>query len=128
MKRRSRHFLVFALAAFFAFGILCATTAAPGQALASVTGCSQATGDMPMSDCEHPTYLCDFNLAGNIFSRGAVTSLRSSDSLKDGLDLHVALRPIVVAVAPSGAKEWKSVLLAPRAKVSLCLLHSVLNL
>ena len=129
MKPGSRNFVTFVLAASFAFGILCSTFAAPGQALASVSGCSQAAGAMAMAGCEHPSYLCGFN-PSNVLSSGALSSARSSDSLKNalGLALGALLIDVSTDLASPAAREWKNVFPAEPGKVSVRLFNSVLNL
>jgi hypothetical protein len=130
MKRRSKNIVAFVLAAFFVFGILCATIGSPGQALASVSGCSQMPGGMAMDGCEHPSYLCGFDSATNVLSHGALSSARSSDSFKNALGFALGSPSIDVSVglAPPGAREWKNVSLAEPGKVSIRLFNSVLNL
>lgn len=130
MKRRSKNVLVFILAEFFTFGVLCSTLAAPGQALAAVSGCSQMPGGMAMAGCEQPIYLCGFDSARNLFSHGALSSARSNDSLKHALSWALGDSSIDVSIdfVPSGAREWKNVSLAEPGKVSLRLFNSVLNL
>lgn len=130
MKRRSKNVVVFVFAAFFAFGILCSTFAAPGQALASVSGCSQMPGAMEMAGCEHPGYLCGFDSANNLLFHGALSSARSSDLLKNALDLALGTASVDVSIglASLGAREWKNVSLAEPRKVSIRLFNSILNL
>jgi hypothetical protein len=130
MKRRSKNVVASVLAAFFAFGILCSTFTAPGQALASVSGCSQTPGAMAMAGCEHPSYVCGFDSASNLLSHGALSSGRSNDSLKNALSLALGAPSIDVSIdlVPLGAREWKNVSLAEPGKVSLRLFNSVLNL
>jgi hypothetical protein len=130
MKRRSKNVVAFVFAAFFAFGILCATLGAPGQALASVSGCSQMPGGMAMVGCEHPSYLCGFDPAINVLSYGAVRSAGSNDSFKDAPGLTIGAPSIDVPgdLAPPTAREWKNVSLAEPGKVSIRLFNSVLNL
>ncbi len=130
MKRRSTNVVAFVLAAFFAFGILCSTLAAPGHALASVSGCSQMPRGMAMAGCERPSYLCGFDAASNLLSYGALSSARSTDSLKNalGLALGAPSMDVSIGLAPPGATEWKNVSLAEPGKVSIRLFNSVLNL
>jgi hypothetical protein len=130
MKRRSKNLMAFVLAVFFAFGILCATLGAPGQALASVNGCSQMPGGMKMAGCELPSYLCGFDPATNVFSYGALSSAHSSDSLKNALGFALGTPSIDVSMglAPPGARDWKNVSLTESGKVSIHLFNSVLNL
>ena len=130
MKRRLKNRIAFVLVAFFALGILCSTLAAPTQAIASVTGCSEMPGHMAMVGCEHPSYLCGFDPARNLLSSASVSSVRPSDSLKHILgsaigDLLIDVSP---GLAPTGAREWKNIHLAEPGKVSLRLANSVLNL
>jgi hypothetical protein len=130
MRRRSKNVVAYVLAAFFAFGILCSALAAPGQALASVSGCSQMLGGMAMTGCEHPSYLCGFDTGSNLFSSGALTSARLSDSLKNALGLALDAPSIDVSgnFAPPGARQWKKVSLTEPDKVSIRLFNSTLNL
>lgn len=130
MKREPKNVIAILFAAFFAFGILCSTFAAPAQALASVSGCSQMPGAMAMAGCEHPSYLCGFDSAGNLLSHGALSSTRSHDSLKNALGLALGAPSIDVSMglAPPGTREWKNVSLAEPGKVSVRLFNSVLNL
>ena len=130
MKWRTKNITAFVLAAFLAFGIFCSTFAAPGQALASVTGCSQMAGGMAMVGCGNPNYLCGFNPGSNLLSHGAVTSTRSHDSFTDALSLALGASAIDVStkLAPPGAREWKSIFVAEPGKISVHLLNSILNL
>jgi hypothetical protein len=130
MKRRTKNSVAFILAAFFAFGILCSTFAAPGQALASVSDCSDNPGPMAMVGCEHPSYLCGVDPASNLLSHGALTSARSADSVKDTLGLAVGASVIDISgeTAPLGVKERNKVSLAEPGKVSIRLFNSTLNL
>jgi hypothetical protein len=111
------------LAAFFAFGILCSTFAAPGQSLASVTDCSQDSGGMAMTGCEHPTFLCGFDSSSNLAIPGI-----SRLAFKN--DLFVAAGGTPVWLAHYGA-HWigsKHDPLPARSKVSIHLFKSTLNL
>jgi hypothetical protein len=130
MKVRSRNVVALALLLFFASAIWCATLAAPGQALASVSGCSQMPGAMAMAGCAHPSYLCGFDSASNRLSQGALSSARSSDLLKNalGLALGTASVDVSIGLASPGAREWKNVSLAEQRKVSIRLFNSILNL
>ena len=130
MKRRKKNCAAFVLAAFFALGILCSTFAAPGQALASVSDCSDSSGPMAMVGCEHPNYLCGVDPSSNLLSRGALTSVRSNDSLKNALAFGLGVRSIDVSIVltPPGLREWRNVSLAEPGKVSIRLLNSSLNL
>ena len=130
MKRETKNITAFVLAAFLAFGIFCSTFAAPGQALAAVTGCSQMAGGMAMVGCGNPNYLCGFNPGSNLLSDGAVISARSHDSFKDALGLALGASAIDVSteLTPSGAKQWKNGSLVEPGKVSVRLLNSTLNL
>jgi hypothetical protein len=127
MKPRSTNLLAFAVAALFGFSILCVTIAAPTRALASATGCAPTAGFTPMPDCEHPTYLCAFDLAGKSLARGATISARSSDSLDSGLHILVPI-PGASTISPPGFRERRNTALNPPGKVSVRLLNSILNL
>jgi hypothetical protein len=130
MKLRSKTLIVFGLLLFFASAVWCASLAAPGQALASVSGCSQTSGPMAMAGCDHPTFLCRFDLASHLLSHDALSSPRSINSLKLALGLAVGAPAINVSreIAPRGARECKNVSPAEPGKVSVCLFNSVLNL
>jgi hypothetical protein len=128
MERRTKNITAFVLVVFLAFGIFCSTLAAPGRALAAVTGCSQMGGGMAMGGCENLNYLCGSNPANNLLSSGAVASTRSNDSLKDALALGASAIDVSTKLAPPGAREWKSISLAEPGKVSVRLLNSTLNL
>lgn len=129
MKRRSKNVAAYVLAAFFAFGILCSALAAPGQALASVSGCSEMPGGTAMTGCDHPSYLCGFDPGSNLFSSGALSSARLSDSLKNALGLALDAPSIDVSnLTPPGARQWKKVSLTEPGKVSIRLFNSTLNL
>lgn len=128
MKRRSK--IAFVLGLLFAFGVLCATLAAPGQALASISGCSETNGAMEMADCEHPGYFCGFDGSSNILSQGAVSSVRSNDSLKNILSLAVGEAPLDASQVgvPSARRECIDAFPAGSPKVSIRLFNSILNL
>lgn len=130
MKRRSKNFSVIVLAGFFAFGILCSTFAAPGHALASISGCSQTPGPMAMAGCDNPNYLCGFDPATTLLSRGALSSALSNDSLKNllGLALGAPFMDASIDLAPPGASERKNVSFAEPGKISIRLFNSILNL
>jgi hypothetical protein len=129
MKRRRKHFVAFVLAAFFAFGVLCSTFTAPGQAFASVNGCAQTPGPMALAGCDNPSYLCGFDPASNLLSHGAFSSARSSDLLKNtlGLALGTASVHVPIDLGSPGAREWHVSIAEPR-KVSIHLFNSTLNL
>jgi hypothetical protein len=130
MKRRSKNVVASVLAAFFAFGILCSTFAAPGQALASVSGCSQTAGAMAMQGCDYATYLCGFDSNTTFLSQGALSSARPTDSLKKalGLALGALLIDVSTDLASPAAREWRNVFPTEPGKVSGHLFNSVLNL
>jgi hypothetical protein len=129
MKQRSKNLIAFVLAASFAFAILCSTFAAPGQALAAVSGCSQTAGAMEMAGCEHPSYLCGLDSSANFLSQGAL-SPTPNDSLKNALGM--ALGEVSIASSngaiPLGWRELTNALPAGSHKVSIRLFNSVLNL
>lgn len=130
VKRVSQNLVALGLVLFFMLAVWCATLAAPGVSLASVTGCSQSNRAMAMAGCEQPIYLCGFDSASNLLSHGALSSARSNDSLKHALSLALGDSSIDVFIdlLPVGAREWKNVSLAEPGKVSLRLFNSVLNL
>lgn len=125
-----KYFVAFVLAAFFAFGIVCATMAAPGQALASASGCSQAARPMVMVGCENPNYLCGFDPASDLLSHGALTSARSNDTVKNMLGLAVGAPAIDVPhdLTPRRAIELRNVPFPQPGKVPLYLFNSILTL
>ena len=128
MKRGSSNLVAFGLVLFFALGVLCSTLAAPGQSVASVTGCSQSSGVMEMTGCKHPSYLCGFDPSSNLLSQGALSSARPNDLLKNTLSLVVGEVPL--AVSNDGALSTGNVnpsVITPH-KVSIRLFNSILNL
>ena len=130
MKRGLASLTFIGLVVVFAAGLLCSSMAAPGLALASVTGCSQMPGGMAMRGCERPNYLCGFDPTSNFLSQGAFSSVRSNDSLKNLLGLAFAASAIDVAIqpAPPGAREWEKFSHSEPGKISIRLFNSVLNL
>lgn len=84
-----KNLISFAVVLFFISAVLCATLAAPGQSLASVSGCSQDNHAMEMGGCEHPSYLCSFNRSSHLVSEGSLTSARSNEFLKNILGVAV---------------------------------------
>ena len=128
MKPASKHLFVLGLALVFASAVWCATLAAPGQALASVTGCSQSSGATEMAGCAQ--FLCGLDSSANIFSRGALSSVRVNAPLKGALELAIG----EVSIAPSdGAvslrwRESASAYPVRSEKVSIRLFNSVFNL
>jgi hypothetical protein len=130
MKRRSKNFLAFFVAAFFTFCVLCATLGAPGQALASMSGCSQTADAMVMADCEQPAYFCGLDFATRALSRATLSSAQSNDCFKNALGLAFDVPSVyaVIGLAPPGARQWKNVSLAQSGKVSIRLFISILNL
>ena len=129
VQRRSKKLIAYVLA-FFAAGILCSTVVAPGRAVASLSPCSQMPGGLAMRGCEHPNYLCGIDPTSNLLSQGALSSLRSNDSLKNLLGVAFGAPAIDAAIepAPPGAREWRKVPDSEPSKVSIRLFNSVLNL
>jgi len=129
MKRVSKNLVAFGLVLFFAFGVLCASMAAPGQSLAAaaVIGCSQNSGGMAMNGCEYPIF-CGSSSSSDL--RIALTPPRP-----DNLSKYVL--SVVLAEVSTGASSNDPLMLAngraggspptPR-KVSIHLFNSVLNL
>lgn len=130
MKRTVKSLVAFGLVLFFASAVLCATMAAPGQSLASVSGCSQDNPAMEMTGCEHPSYLCDFNRSSQLLSQAALSSTRSNDSVKNTLGMAVG-QACFDSSAYTGAfagNEHTSAFLAGPHKVSIHLYNSVFTL
>jgi hypothetical protein len=104
--------------------------AAPGQSIASVTGCIQTDGAMAMAGCKNPGYLCGFGSSSNLLSQGALSSARSHDLLKAALSLVVGEVPLPSpdhwAILVDKGRLNPSVI-GPH-KVSIGLSNSVLNL
>lgn len=121
--------MAFVLAASFALAVLCAVLGAPGQALASVDGCSQNPAVI-MEGCERPAYLCDFSLGTNSLSHGALNSARFADSLKSMLGLSLGGHSVEVAIASGtlAARAREQVSTTQLGKVSIRLFNSILNL
>jgi hypothetical protein len=129
MKRTAKSLVAFGLVLFFASAVLCAMLAGPGQSLASVTGCSQTDLPMKMTDCEHPSYLCDFNRSSHFLSQG-VSSTPSNDSLKNTLGLTVgeACFDSSAYGGPLVGHEHTTAFPAGPHKVSIHLYNSVLTI
>jgi hypothetical protein len=130
MKRTAKNLLAFGLVLFFASAVLCATLAAPGQSLASITGCSHDNHAMEMAGCEHPSYLCSFNRSSHLLSEGSRSWARSNDSLKNTLGVAVGEACFEYS-AYGGELVWnehKHALPIGPHKVSIHLFNSVLNL
>lgn len=128
MKLALKQLFVLGVALAFAAAVWCATLAAPGQALASVTGCSQSSGATEMAGCAQ--FLCGLDSSANILSRGALSSVRVNAPLKGALELSIG----EVSIAPSdGAvslrwRESASVYPIRSEKVSIRLFNSIFNL
>lgn len=130
MTRVSNSLTAFTMVLLFALGVLCSTMVAPGQSLASVTGCSQTGGAMEMAGCQYPSYLCGFGSSSNLFSQGALGSARSDNRLKNVLSLVVGDAPLAASndgALSIGKERRNSSLVEPR-KVSIRLFNSILNL
>ena len=129
MKRTAKNLIAFGLVLFFASAILCATLAAPGQSLASITGCSQTDLPMKVADCEHPSYLCDFNRSSHVLSQG-VSSTPANDSLKNTLRLTVGETCFDSSAygGPLVGNEHTSAFPAGPHKVPIHLYNSVLTI
>ena len=130
MKRTAKSLGVFGLVLFFASAVLCATLAAPGQSLASVTDCSQEDPAMERTGCEHPSYLCDFNRSSYLLSQSALSWTPSNDSVKNILGVAVGA-PCFDSSAYGGAfvgNEHTSAFPAGPHKVPIHLYNSVLHL
>lgn len=130
MKRSAKNLLAFALVLLFASAVLCAALAAPGHSLASVSGCSQDNGAMEMTDCEHPTYLCNFNRSSNLLSQGTPGSSHSNDSVKNALGAAIGESCFDVSAYDGpfvGYEHTHAFAIGPH-KVSIHLYNSVLTL
>src|SRR5438093_13411935 len=93
MKWASKNLAILGLALFFAFGVWCASLAAPGLSLASVVGCSQSGRVMEMAGCDHPSYLCGFDSSSALLSQGGLSSARYHDLSKRPHDLSIGGAP-----------------------------------
>ena len=127
MKRTTENLVVFGLVLFFAFGVLCASMAAPGQSLAAATGCSQISVGMAMNGCGYPNF-CESISPSNLH-----IALRSS--CPDDLSKYVF--SFVLAEVSTDASSNDLLMLAngrargsphTSLKVSVRLFNSVLNL
>ena len=130
MRLGSKKLTGFILILFFALGVLCFTVAAPGQALASVSGCSQNSRPMEMTGCEHPHYLCGFDTSSNLLSEGTFSSARFKDTFKNALGLVVG-EACQLASNEGPAfigKEGDLAFPVGPHKVSIRLFNSILNL
>ena len=116
------------VALVFAVAVWCASFAAPGHALAAVTGCSQNGGAMTMTGCGQ--VLCGLEPPASLLAQGALTSVRVHASFKAALRLavgEVSIAPSAGAVA-LGWKEFADTFSVRRGKVSTYLFNSVLHL
>ena len=129
MKRTAKVLITFGLMLFFASALLCATLAAPGQILASITGCSQDNHVMEMTGCEHPSFVCDFNRSSHFLSQG-VSSTPSNGSLKNTLGLTVgqACFDSSTYAGPFVVHEHTSAFPTGPRKVPIHLYNSVLTI
>lgn len=111
------------LVVIFATAMWCASLAAPGQSLATVTGCSQNNGAMEMTGCDQ--FLCGFDSSSKFLSRDA---RGSSDSVKSGLTVIATSMPLSGNGIASGRREFTKALPFRSDKVSIRLFNSILNL
>ena len=128
MKSTRRNLFIFIFVFLFASAVWCASLASPGQALVSVTGCSQNSGTMEMTGCEQ--FFCGFDSSSNVLSQGAVSSARSHDSLKGALGVAVGEASTALSHEgmPLGWREFTNAFPVRADKVSIRLFNSVLNL
>jgi hypothetical protein len=128
MRPPSKQLFVFCVALVFAVAMWCASLAAPGQALASVTGCSQNGGPMKMTGCAQ--LLCGLESSANVLSQGALASARVNAPLKGALGIAVGEVSIASAdgAVPLGWMEFASAFAVRPGKVSIRLFNSVFNL
>ena len=129
MKRHAKGLITFGLILFFVSAVLCATMAAPRQSFASVTACSQTDVPMTMADCDHPTFLCDFNRSSALFSRGALSSAHVNEWVKTTFAIAVG-EACFGSTAYGGAflGQHTSAFPTGRHKVSIHLYNSVLTI
>ena len=130
MKWVSKNLAILGLALFFAFGVWCASLAAPGLSLASVVGCSQSGRVMEMAGCDHPSYLCGFDSSSSLLSQGGLSSARYNDLSKSAHDLSIGEVPADASkeAALIGKNSEDIFLVHGLHKVSIRLLNSILNL
>ena len=130
MKWVSKNLAILGLALFFAFGVWCASLAAPGLSLASVVGCSQSGRVMEMAGCDHPSYLCGFDSSSGLLSQGGLSSARYNDLSKSVHDLSIGEVPADASkeAALIGKNSEDIFLVHGLHKVSIRLLNSILNL
>lgn len=128
MNRPLRKLIAFGPVLLFAFGMWCASMAAPGLSIASVTGCSESGGPMEMAGCNLPAYLCGFDSSS---SPRVLSSTRYNDDSKKAHVLVVGETPIDASngAASLTGKESKDAgpIYGPY-KVSIRLFNSVLTL
>lgn len=130
MKQTAKNLLAFALVLVFASAVLCAALAAPSHSLASLSGCSQDNRAMEMTDCEHPTYLCNFNRSSDLLSQGTPGSTHSNDSVKNALAAAIGESCFDISAYGGpfvGYEHTHAFTIGPR-KVSIHLYNSVLTL
>jgi hypothetical protein len=128
MKPLSRQFFALGITLAFAAAVWCASLAAPGQALASVTGCSQNSAPMKMAGCGQ--VLCGLEPSANILSQGGLNSPRNNETGKNACDLFIGEVPFDAATKAAliGRQSEQIFLNHSRYKVSTHLLNSTLNL
>jgi hypothetical protein len=129
MKRVAKNLAAGVLVLFFASGILCASTAAPGLAIASIVGCSEAEHATEMAGCDHSTYLCEV-ASSNLLLGGAFASAHSTDFSKSAHDLSIGDVPFdaIKETVAIGKYSGDKFLVHRPHKVSTRLLNSILNL
>ena len=129
MARCPKKLFAFIIAVFVSLALLCAAFAAPGQAIASVTECSQMPGRMAMAGCKTPPLLCRLDAASLSLTQGALSSARY-DLSKSAHDLCIGDIPFdSTKEAALIGKNSEQIFLDHRpGKVSTRLLNSILNL
>jgi hypothetical protein len=129
MNSGLKNLTAFLIVLFFTAAVLCSSMAAPGEALASISGCSHSGGAMEMMPCEHPSYLCGFDSMSNLVSRGAFGSARSSDSFKKLLSVAVGEASVDASSirVPAIGSDCTNAFPTGSPKVSIRLLNSILN-
>jgi hypothetical protein len=74
----------FSIVFLFVFGVLCASLAVPGLAVASaVPGCSHDTSVLEKAGCEHASFRCGFGTSGGLLYQVVPASVRTIDFPKD---------------------------------------------
>ena len=127
-KVASKHLFVFSVAVVFVAAVWCASLAAPGQALASVTGCSPSDIPMKVIGCEQ--VLCGHESSATLFFEGGISSPHYIDVAQSARDLSVGDVPFDAGARAAliGKNFEDMALIHAVQKLSTGLRNSVLNL